>query len=348
MQTILGDATSAAEERLRLCYSGETCDWDRFYTPKRQMLNFATRYHLVYPALAYFLDIQRHPNRKDSVRPLLDTIYRGLIEPRCWAYWHTELEETAWPLQERNLTYAGRLATFVGLYIDAFGEPPADRIELDGRSTTYSELSRNLWEQMTGSPSCGVSCYHHQSMVMCNAHMLINNLLHDRLFDTNFASANAAWIGTIDDHLVRNSDEGPLFFYGTQADSPEPIEEKRAIGADIWALFLMSGIVPERVSVWFRRSQRNVVRDGDTAHVQVAAWEPEQEFSSDELASAWAFCLAKELGEPGLAARLQGYLGPKVLEGFELDPYISGVYLLGDRLEPGAFCRLINGGSNDL
>ena len=39
---------------------------------------------------------------------------RGLLEPRCWRYWHDELGETGWPLQERNLTYAGWLATFIG------------------------------------------------------------------------------------------------------------------------------------------------------------------------------------------------------------------------------------------
>ena len=41
-------------------------------------------------------------------------MYRGLLEPHCWRYWHDELGETGWPLQERNLTYAGRLATFIG------------------------------------------------------------------------------------------------------------------------------------------------------------------------------------------------------------------------------------------
>ena len=49
-------------------------------------------------------------------------MYRALIEPRCWEYWHGELAEAAPAIRERNLTYAGRLATFVGFYIDAFGE----------------------------------------------------------------------------------------------------------------------------------------------------------------------------------------------------------------------------------
>ncbi len=348
MRAQSGKAASVAEERLRLCYGGETCDWNRFYEPKQQMLNFATRYHLVYPALGYFLEIKRKPGLKGRIRPLLDTIYRGLIEPRCWMYWHTELEETTWPLQERNLTYAGRLATFIGLYIDAFDEPPMQQIELDGQVTTYRELSRNLWEQMTTSPSCGVSCYHHQSMLMCNAHMLINNVLHDRLFGTDFASANPPWLGTVEDHLIRTEKNGPLFFFGTQADSPEPVEENCAVGADFWSLFLMSAILPERVAEWFRLEQRNIVRDGKTAHVQVAAWEPQLEFSSDELATAWAFCLAKELGELDLATCLQEYLQPRILEGFELDPYISGLYLLGDGLERRAFGNLINGRNVDL
>ena len=247
--------------------------------------------------------------------------------------------------QERNLTYAGRLATFIGFYIDAFGEPPAGRIELDGHATTYNDLSHNLWRQMTESPSCGVSCYHHQSMVMCNAHMLINNLLHDRLFGTDFAVANAAWLSTIEDNLLRGDETGPLFFYGTEADKPSPVVEKRALGADIWALFLMSGVIPHRVSAWFERWQRNIVREGERAFVRVAAWEEEQEFSSNELATAWAFCLTKELGQTQRADRLQRYLSPKVEEGFVLDPYISGLFLLGERLEAGAFRQLVNGAS---
>ena len=347
MQSLSDKATAAAEERLRLCYSGDHCDWERFYEPKQQMLNFATRYHLVYPALAYFLTAKRDPGRKESIRPFLDTIYRGLLEPRCWSYWHTELGESSWPLQERNLTYAGRLATFTGLYIDAFGTPPAKRIELDDRTTTYRELSRSLWEQMTSSPSCGVTCYHHQSMLMCNAHMLINNVLHDRLFGTSFSSANAAWLETVQDHLIRSDENGPIFFFGTRPASPEPVEEMCSVGADFWSLFLMSSIVPERVAEWFRLAQRNTVHEGDAAHVQVADWEAQQEFSSDELASAWAFCLAKELGELELAARFYRYLQPRLLDGFELDPYVSGLCLLGARLEPGAFRRLVNNGSGD-
>ena len=165
MDTAELDLVALAEGRLARCYAGETCDWSRFYCPKRESLNLASRYHLVYPALAYFVELRRDPSQAWRLRPQLDTIYRGLLEPRCWRYWHEELGEESWPLQERNLTYAGRLATFIGFYIDAFGAPPAEVIEVDDKATTYSDLTRNLWQQMTESPSCGVSCYHHQSMV---------------------------------------------------------------------------------------------------------------------------------------------------------------------------------------
>jgi len=343
MNAILDHAADIASERLERCYAGTRCDWRRFYSPRQEMLNFATRYHLVYPALAYFIELKQDPDRAAPLRPQLDTIYRGLLEPRCWRYWHEELGEATWPLQERNLTYAGRLATFVGFYIDAFGEPPAPDIELGGRRTTYGELSRSLWQQMTASPSCGVNCYQHQSMVMCNAHLLINNLLHDRLFDTDLAAANAAWLRTVDEHLVRDDDQGPLFFFGTEPNRPTPITEKRALGADIWALFLMSAVCPDRVATWFARWQRNIIRDGDTARVKVAGWEAESEFSSDELATAWAFCLAKELGQQDLAQCLRRQLTPQVCAGFDCDPYISGVFLLGEHLEAGAFRALVLG-----
>ena len=232
MQTAVSDATAVAADRLARCYAGERCDWDRFYRPRQEMRNFASRYHLVYPGLAYFVTLRDDPGAAARLRPQLDTMYRGLLEPRCWTYWHDELDERTWPLQERNLTYAGRLATFIGFYIDAFGEPPAAEIALDGRRTTYSELSRSLWEQMLASPSCGVSCYHHQSMLMCNAHMLINNRLHDRLFGTDFAAANAGWLAVVEDNLLRDGNASPLFYFGTEPNRPTPLAEKHALMAD--------------------------------------------------------------------------------------------------------------------
>ena len=247
------------------------------------------------------------------------------------------------PLQERNLTYAGRLATFIGFYIDAFGEPPARSIELDGRTTTYAELSESLWRQMTESPSCGVSCYHHQSMVMCNAHLLINNVLHDRLFGTDYAAANRAWLQTIDDHLMTGKSPGPMFYYGTKPGEPAPDEKRRSVGADIWTYFLMSSVEPERVGDWFEQWQCNITYERDGASVEVSAEQAEAEFSSSPLATAWAFCLTKELGQTGRARLFARTLQRNVAAGFELDPLLSGLFLLGERLDKGGFRRLVAG-----
>ncbi len=343
MTTEQDAAVLAASRRLERCYSGDECDWTLFYEPRREMANFATRYHLVYPALAYFVGIKRRPDQAAAIRPRLDTIYRGLLSPRTWRYWHSELDETTWPLQERNLTYAGRLATFVGFYIDAFGEPPAESIELDGRSTTYSALSESLWRQMTESPNCGVSCYHHQSMVMCNAHMLINNVLHDRLFGTGYAAANQAWLSTVDDHLMTGESPGPMFFYGTKPNQPAAEAEKRSVGADIWTFFLMSSVEPDRVRNWFEQWQQNITYEPDRAYIEISVGDREIEFSSNSLATAWAFCLTKELGQAERAELFRNMLRREASRGFELDPLISGLHLLGERLDAGAFRRLVTG-----
>ena len=42
-----------------------------------------------------------------------------------------------------------------------------------------------------------------------------------------------------------------MFYCGTQPNKAAANVEKRTIGTDIWTLFLMSGVVPERVSAWF-------------------------------------------------------------------------------------------------
>jgi hypothetical protein len=335
-------AVSAATDRLELCYAGRECDWERFFTPLYERGNFATRYHLVYPGLAYFLMLKQQPDLRAKLRPQLETMYRGLLAKRTWSYWHSELDEESWPLQERNLTYAGRLATFVGFFIDAFGEPPAKAIQLAERSTNYSALSERLWRQMKASPSCSVSCYNHESMVMCMAHLLINNILHDRLFGTDYSTANAKWLDNVDKHLVKSTDTGAMFFYGTQPNSIAPVE-RVSVGADIWTLFLMSGIVPERVSAWFTAWRRNITEEGDAAYVGVRPRDTEIEFTSKELATAWAFCLAKELDEIRLAAALERTLRQDAATGFTLDPLLSGLYLLGHTLRPGDFHRLVQG-----
>ena len=294
MQTTMGDATAAAMKRLELCFPGPDCDWTQFYQPKDESMAMGSRYQLVYSALGYFVALKRDSSQADTLRPQLDTIYRGLLNQRCWKYWHDWQDEHTWPLQKDNLTYAGRVSTFIGFYIDAFGEPPADLIELDGRSTTYNDLSRSLWKQASESPSCGVSCFNNSSMVQCNAHMLINNVLHDRLFKTTFSSANANWLSSVEDNLLCNEETGSMFYFGTQPNKAAANVEKRAIGTDIWALFLMSGVVPERVAEWFESWQRNVVYEGNVAYVQVGDREPKEESSTNELATAWAYCLAKE------------------------------------------------------
>ena len=344
MQTTIDDATAAALERLELCFSGPDCDWTRFYKPKDESQAMGTRYQLIYSALGHFVELKRDPSQADKFRQQLDTIYRGLFDDRSWKYWYASWQkERTWPLQKGNLTYAGRLSTFIGFYIDAFGEPPADRIELDGQSTTYSDLSRNLWKQASESPSCGVSCFNNVSMLQCNAHMLINNVLHDRLFETKFSTANADWLSSVEDNLLCDEKTGSMFFFSTQPNKAAANVENRAVGTDIWALFLMSGIVPERVSGWFETWQRNLVFEGDVAHVQVDARAPEEESSTNELATSWAYCLAKELGQADRAEQLRRYLAPRAVKGFEIDPYTTGLFLMGEHLEKGAFYSLING-----
>jgi hypothetical protein len=329
--------------RLERCYSGPECAWELFYQPRWERANFATRYHLVYPALAYFIQLKQNPRLAQDLRPKLDTMYRGLLDPRCWTYWHSELNEAGWPLQERNLTFAGRLATFVGFYIEAFGMPPAERIELESRSTTYAELSESLWHQMTASPTGGVTCYRHESMTQCNAHLLINNVLHDRLFGTRYAAANDGWLGTLEANLLTRDAGGALFYFGTESASCAPAKHRRSLGIDIWTLFLMSAVIPDRVRLWFADWRSNILHTADGACVAIDAEESKAESSSTSLATAWTFCLARELGESELADALRATLLAEVEAGFELDPLLSGLYLLGDSLQPGAFRQLVQG-----
>ncbi len=105
----------------------------------------------------------------------------------------------------------------------------------------------------------------------------------------------------------------------------------------------MGGIVPERVSDWFESWQRHVIYEGDVAYVQVGEREAVEESSTNELATAWAYCLAKELGQKDRAEQLRRFLAPRAVNGFEIDPYTTGLFLMGEHLKKGTFYSLING-----
>lgn len=335
--------TSLAAQRLELCYSGGSIAWDKFFTPRWERGNFASRYHIIYPAIAYWILLQRKPTQRAALKPLLDSMYNGLLTRRCWGYWHDELNEMNWPLGERNLTYAGRLASFIGFYITTFDRLPQPTIALDENETTYTALSTNLWQQMNSSPGCGVSCYSHTSMVMCNAHLLINNVLHDRIYGTAYSTSNARWLNTVEAKLLNDNPNGPIFFYGTLPHSDDPNPAESLLSMDVWSLFLMSAIVPQRVRVWYERLKEQVTHASDASRLEVTARETKWELSSTELATAWMYCLARELDDQTMAARLRASLAPQVAAGFALDPLISGLFLLGDLLEPGSLRSLVSG-----
>jgi len=82
----------------------------------------------------------------------------------------------------------------------------------------------------------------------------MNNILHDRLFNTNMSSTNANWLSTLENNLLSNKESGSVFYFATQTNKATANIERRSIGTDIWILFLMSGIVPDRVTDWFSKT----------------------------------------------------------------------------------------------
>ena len=337
-------SNEAAWGRLTRSYLQSGSDWPSFYKARFERGNFASRYHFVYPSLAMHLRLRRSPAEAEQLRPMLEVMYGSLIDPRCWMYWHEELNEPTGAISERNLTYAARLAVFVGLYIDAFGDPPAVPINVDGETVTYSQISERLWRQMVVSPSCGVSCYHHQSMVPCNAALMINNRIHDRLFGSNFSEANERWMETVRTKLEAPEDGDTLFFYGTEADSPNPLVTKRSLGMDAWSLFLMSGIAPDAVKGWFERWRHYIQHENDCAWIPIPEEQAASELASIEWATAWAMCLAAELGEAEAFRTFDNFMAPMAVTGFRVDPYLSGLYALAHELRTGSFYRLVEGG----
>lgn len=325
------------------CFPARGCDWSRFQSPRFESKNFATRYQLVYPALACFVRLAVEPGAAGMLRPALDSIYGGLMNERCWGYWHTEQRETTAPLERANLTFRGRLATFLGLYRSAFGDFPAPEIRLGDSRTSYSELSEGLRREMQTTPSRGVCCYRGQAMVPCNAHLLLNNILHDRLFGTSFADANGGWMATLLGPLSRQGDADSILFYGTASGSTAPRPDATSLGVDTWSLFLMSGAAPVQARTWFERWREHLVFQGSLAWVPVASAEQVAERSSVRLASAWGYCLAREMGDAALADKLRAAVCRPAERNDAPPILVTGLLALGDALQPSGFRRLVEG-----
>ncbi|MHA2251364.1 MAG: linalool dehydratase/isomerase domain-containing protein [Candidatus Kariarchaeaceae archaeon] len=318
-------------------------DWNLFYKPNQERKNFGTRYHLVYPAFTYFLLISKNLNLKSKYKPILDSIYKGLISERVWDYWYTEIKQNTWPIQKGNLTFNGRLATFLGFYFMIYKKFPEEKMFIDSREFTYSQLSQILWDQMNNSECHGVCCFDNKMMVPCNAHLLINNILHDRFFRTTYSRNNNRWIDTLEGSLLTKNLKGPLFYYGTKPNSCEPRQESQSLGFDAWSLFLMSGIYPKKVKEWFAKWKGNIKSRGKEAIVNISKDEEKAEVSSTLLATAWSYCLTKEIGEFEYAEKLRHFLVQNERNGFEVDPLLTGLVTLGDILEKGDFNKFIMG-----
>lgn len=111
---------------------------------------------------------------------------------------------------------------------------------------------------------------------------------------------------------------------------------------DAWSLFLMSSVVPELTTPWLELWKSNMTFVDDRAYINIPAREEQTETSSTQLAMAWAFCLTKELGEYALAQKLRRSLAHLALQEFQLDPWLSGLFALGDLLEKGTFYDVVH------
>ncbi|MBL4666590.1 MAG: hypothetical protein JKY04_04375 [Sneathiella sp.] len=82
MQTTMDHSTVAAAERLEQIFASPVVNWSRIYQSKDDSMALGNRYQLIYSALSYFIALKKDPGMADKLRPQLDTIYRGLVDPR--------------------------------------------------------------------------------------------------------------------------------------------------------------------------------------------------------------------------------------------------------------------------
>jgi hypothetical protein len=78
-----------AIERLERCYSGGKIAWEQCFQPRWERGNFASRYHLVYPGLAFWILLRAKLDRaptaaRHNVQRASRTSVLAVLAHRTW------------------------------------------------------------------------------------------------------------------------------------------------------------------------------------------------------------------------------------------------------------------------
>jgi len=307
----------------------------------------------------------QHKSQPEGVRP---TLVQGVVETA-----HNRLGLSGGllpldPCQQGNIQYSGHLASMLGFYQLLSGDDRYNRegfrliAEVEGEKVSfeysYTQLVERIHQQMRENHFGGVCCEPSRAYAACNNHACISNILHDRLYGTNFAEANAGWANWVERKMLTSAGAIPLPAPNGLLSVAYMPALKMAIPVsfnftDAWGFAFMAAWHPVTVQQVYPRFRKRLKSSADGLKLNSVGINESMEISTEALNTAFALVLATEMGDTATAQGLHNYLdahyNPLTENGlYYADarpaPYVTALVALADALpSSGSLNKLVNG-----
>jgi hypothetical protein len=317
--------------------------WDGFYTPLADSMNFGLRFQVAFAAYAVAALAGRTPAYRRPYAEALAAACERMRDVRVWGYWRTPasaasgsaptesghlavllaphsrrvLGPPADPIIQNNVQFSGHFSTVLGLYERLTGDDRYDRPFVLGDPEsgvayeyTHTEVATRIQAQMAQNTFGGVCCEDGVAYVACNNHALSSNALHDAIHGTGFSATNAGWLQHVRRKMVL---KGPalrgLFAvcYLRDVHLSAPVAFNFT---DAWGLAFLLPFDPALVRRLYPRLRRRLTNAGRAgAFLASAPLSEKMEISDVPLNTAFALIAAQGVGDARTAARLASYAG---------------------------------------
>lgn len=313
-----------------------------------------------YALAALCLHPDATPEEQTRCRDAMAALIARMSQRRVWAFWGTHTERSGLscdPIAPGNLQYSAPLAMMLGAFETAGGDDRYDEDDIvflwssDARySYSHMGLVDAIWRQMRSTHSYSVEGTVGRVYVPCMAHALWATRLHDARHGSEFADANAQWLGFIERRFIFGGPSLPGRRVFSASYSPRsriyaPISLNFV---DAWGLALLAPLAPDLVSRLAPRLLKAIRRTNDGAAFlpSAATWQS-REWADGALATGFAYLLAVELQDHELADALLRYADSSLDVNDANDerfynrgvaaPYTTALFALG---EAGGLARL--------